>query len=111
MMGPSAKFWSDILTAIGEVESFLEGVGSLNEYVRDLKTKRAVERELAVIGEAVNRLRKEEPGLQLDCARSIVGMRNRLIHSYANVDDKIVWEVVQIDLPMLRVIAEERLGE
>lgn len=37
-------------------------------------------------------------------------MRNRLIHCYDNVDDKIVWEVVRTDLPALWVIAEEHLG-
>lgn len=105
MTDPKAKFWSDILSAISEVEDFVTGIETLNGYVRDLKTKRAVERELAVIGEAVNQLMRIDPALVLPSARAIVGMRNRLIHSYDNVDDKIVWEVVRKHLPELKSVA------
>ena len=95
MTDQGAKYWSDILTAINEIEGFVAGIASLNGYVRDLKTKRAVERSLAVVGEAVGKLLKMGPDPGLEHARSIVGMRNRLIHSYDNIDDKIVWEVVR----------------
>ena len=109
MTAHSGKYWSDILTAIEEIEGFVSGADTLNAYVRDLKTKRAVERALAIIGEAVNKLAKEEPDLDLEGARAIVGMRNRLIHSYDNVDDRIVWEVVRKDLPKLKATAQEQL--
>jgi uncharacterized protein with HEPN domain len=100
-MDRSAKYWSDILSAVVEIEGFVAPLSSLNEYTRDLKTKRAVERGLAIIGEAVGKLIKEDPGVQVEGARAIVGMRNRLIHSYDNIDDKIVWEVVRNHLPQL----------
>ena len=45
----------------------------------------------------------------MESARAIVGMRNRLIHSYDNVDDKIVWEVVRKHLPELKVVAQDHL--
>lgn len=109
-MERSAKYWSDILAAINEIEGFVAGVDSLNAYVRDLKTKRAVERALAIIGEAVTKLTKEQPDLNVESARAIVGMRNRLIHSYDNVDDKIVWEVVRNHLPRLKAEAQARIG-
>jgi len=109
-MERSAKYWSDILAAIAEIEGFVTGIDSLNAYARDLKTKRAVERALAIIGEAVAKLNKEQPDLQVEGARAIVGMRNRLIHSYDNVDDKIVWEVVRKHLPVLKVEAQAKLG-
>jgi len=105
----SAKYWSDILTAINEIEGFVAGIDSLNTYVSDVKTKRAVERGLAIIGEAVGKLAKEQPDVPLESARAIVGMRNRLIHSYDNVDDRIVWEVVRNHLPQLKAAAEEQL--
>ncbi len=110
MTDRSAKYWSDILSAIAEIEVFVEGIGSLNAYVADLKTKRAVERELAVIGEAVGRISKDRPDLVIDGSRAIVGMRNRLIHSYDNVDDKIIWEVVRQHLPILKATAQAQLG-
>ena len=110
MTDRSAKYWSDILTAITEIESFVTGMDSLNAYARDIKTKRAVERSLAIIGEAMGMLTKQQPELKVESARAIVGMRNRLIHSYDNVDDKIVWEVVRVHLPALKVEAEARLA-
>jgi uncharacterized protein with HEPN domain len=81
----------------------------LNAYVKDLRTRRAVERGLAIIGEAMNKLTKLYPVLKVDSARAIVGMRNRLIHSYDNVDDKIVWEVVRQHLPELKAVAKAHL--
>ena len=93
-----------------EIESFVAGIDSLNTYVRDVKTKRAVERSLAIIGEAMGMLTKQQPDLKVASARAIVGMRNRLIHSYDNVDDKIVWEVVRNHLPVLKTVAEKRLA-
>ncbi|MEX1132191.1 MAG: HepT-like ribonuclease domain-containing protein [Flavobacteriales bacterium] len=109
MTDRSAKYWSDILVAIEEIRAFVVGVDTLNAYVRDLKTKRAVERSLAIIGEAMNLLTKLDPDLKVPSARAIVGMRNRLIHSYDNVDDKIVWEVVRVDLPELEAVALKHL--
>jgi uncharacterized protein with HEPN domain len=109
MTDRSAKYWSDILTAITEVESFVSGIDSLGAYMRDVKTKRAVERSLAIIGEAMNLLTRLHPELKVESARAIVGMRNRLIHSYDNVDDKIIWEVVRKHLPELKVVASAQL--
>jgi uncharacterized protein with HEPN domain len=109
-MDRSAKYWSDILEATNEIRTFVEGVDTLNAYVRDLKTKRAVERNLAIIGEAMNLLTKLDPELKVQSARAIVGMRNRLIHSYDNVDDKIVWEVVRVDLLQLEAVARKSLS-
>lgn len=110
MTDPSAKFWSDIFTAIEEVEVFVADIASLNAYVKDLRTRRAVERSLAIIGEAMNKLTKLDPELKVESARAIVGMRNRLIHSYDNVDDKIVWEVVRTHLPELKSVAQQHLS-
>ncbi|MEZ4739901.1 MAG: DUF86 domain-containing protein [Flavobacteriales bacterium] len=109
MTDRSAKYWSDILTAITEIESFVQDIGTLNAFTKDIKTKRAVERSLAIIGEAMGMLTKQDPDLQVDSARAIVGMRNRLIHSYDNIDDRIVWEVVRNHLPLLKQIASAKL--
>ena len=104
-MDPSTKYWSDIVVAIDAITAFTQGVGTLNEYVADHKTRSAVERQLAIIGEAVRHLQRLDPAFDLSDAKDIVGMRNRLIHSYDNVSDKIVWQVVRSDLPKLRSVA------
>lgn len=64
---------------------------------------------MAIIGEAVRHLERINPALELEHARAIVGMRNRLIHSYDNVDDKLVWHVIRIDLPPLKELAVKNL--
>lgn len=68
-----------------------------------------MERKLAIIGEAVRHLKRLDPDLDLDDAKDIVGMRNRLVHSYDNVDDKLIWQVVRSDLPPLKIVAIRNL--
>lgn len=111
MTEPAKKYWSDVLDAITEIESFTHDMTGLNSLVRDRRTKWAVERGLAIIGEAMNKLRQmEEPDLPSETDR-IVAMRNRLIHSYDNVDDAVVWKVVRDHLPELKKAAQARLGK
>lgn len=105
MTDPRSKFWFDIIQAIDAVMEFTAGMETLIAYVADRKTKSAVERQLAIIGEAVRHLQRLDPALALPEAGQIVGMRNRLIHSYDNVSDKLVWQVVRVDLPKLKAIA------
>lgn len=88
--------------AIEGIESYVVDTHSLNEYIADRKTKRAVERELAIIGEAAVHLRRIEPLLSLPDAERIASMLNRLVHSYDNIDDPIVWGVLRIHLPALK---------
>jgi len=72
----------------------------------------AVERGLAIIGEALSQLAKLEPGLAASIGqhRSIIAFRNILIHAYADVDDRIVWDIIQTELPMLRTEATALLS-
>ena len=99
-----------MLDAIQEIEAFTKDIDGLNAFVADRRTKWAVERGLAIIGEAVNHLRRlGVEGLPPDADR-IVAMRNRLIHSYDNVDDKIVWRVIRVHLPELKKAAMDKLG-
>ena len=93
----------DILKSIEEIESYFENK-PLNylEYQKDIKTKRAVERNLEIIGEAVNRILKEKPDFKIENSRNIIGTRNRIIHSYDNVADYLIWSIVVNSLPKLK---------
>lgn len=73
------------------------------EYQKDIKTKRAVERNLEIIGEAVNRILKEKPDLKIENSRNIIGTRNRIIHSYDNIADDMIWSILINSLPKLKV--------
>jgi len=95
MTDKSKKYLSDILRAIQLIETFTEEIHNFNDYDTDVKTQSAVERQLAIIGEALNQLRKLRPGVQIENDKQIVGFRNRLIHAYDSLDNSIVWAIIQ----------------
>lgn len=96
------KFLSDISNSIELIESFTRDLKSFPEYQKDLKTKGAVERHLGIIGEAVNKFLKESETNDLKNASQIISLRNRLIHSYDNVDDSIIWSIITRHLRPLK---------
>jgi len=103
------KFLSDITNSIELIENFTSGVKSFAEYQNDLKTKGAVERHLAIIGEAVNKFLKESDANDLKNATQIISLRNRLIHSYDNVDDSIIWSIITRHLRPLKDEVNKKL--
>jgi len=63
-----------------------------------------VERQLAIVGEALSQLRRIDPataGAIAELSR-VVGFRNVLVHAYASVDSRIVWGIIESDLDSLR---------
>jgi uncharacterized protein with HEPN domain len=101
----------DILNAINEIDSFFAGVPKdFFAYQNDLRTKRAVERNIEIIGEAVNRIvSSKENGIQLSNSRKIIDTRNRIIHGYDTVSDDIIWGIITKHLPPLRAEIEQLL--
>lgn len=95
MMEKGHKYLYDILHAIELIEEFIAPISDYNEYVRDLKTQSDVERQLGIIGEAVNKFDLMFPDLSLENSRKIVGFRNRLIHAYDAVDSSMVWVIIK----------------
>jgi len=101
-MDQGKKFLSDILHAIELIESFTSDIKAFDIYISDLKTQSAVERQLGIIGEAVNKFEKLFPESQLTHAHKIVGFRNRLIHTYDAIDPSIIWAIIKNHLTPLR---------
>ena len=104
------KYLSDILQAIVLVEDFTKSISSYADYVSDLKTQSAVERQLGIIGEAVNKFEVLHPEESLDNARKIVGFRNRLIHAYDAVDSSMIWAILKKHLGPLKEEVSKKLG-
>lgn len=104
------KFLSDITNSIELIENFVTGINSFGEYSKDLKTKGAVERHLGIIGEAVNKFLKESNSNELKNASQIVSLRNRLIHSYDNIDDSIIWSIITRHLKSLKKEINEKFN-
>jgi len=69
--------------------------------------KRAVERNLEIIGEAMNRVLKEEPDIAIKESYRIVGLRNQIIHGYDSISDENIWAILINHLPNLRNEIEE----
>jgi uncharacterized protein with HEPN domain len=91
----------DIQQAIGLTDRFTMDE-SFEAYAGDPMRRAAVERQLAIIGEALNQLMRLDPAT---AAR--ISERNILVHSYAKVDDRVIWSIVQDKLPGLRHEMEE----
>jgi uncharacterized protein with HEPN domain len=102
MTDQAKKFLSDIIRAIDLIESFTSDVADYDGYLADLKTQSAVERQLGIIGEAVNKFEKLFPESTLINARKIIGFRNRLIHTYDSVDPSMIWAIIKKHLSPLR---------
>jgi uncharacterized protein with HEPN domain len=93
----------DIKMAIDEVDSFfVSKEKSFEEYKNDLKLRRAIERNLEIIGEAMNRILKEDQDFKIINARKIVGLRNQIIHGYDSVSDENIWSILINHLPGLK---------
>lgn len=105
MTEKSIKYLSDILMAIELIEDFMVGF-DFPAYESDRKTQSAVERQLAVIGEALNQFKKLEPSIVIENDRQIVAFRNRLVHAYDSLDNSIVWVIMNKYLKPLKLEIE-----
>lgn len=111
-MENEVKTWlSDILQAIEEINMFLPEQRDFFQFQKDLKTKRAVERNIEIIGEAMNRLLKFDTQISIAHARKIVDTRNRIIHGYDSVSEEIIWSIITRDLPLLQQEVSELLND
>ena len=93
----------DILRSIDEIFDFLPEKRDFFEFQKDLKTKKAVERNIEIIGEAVNRISNyKNTRIEIQNAGQIVGTRNRIAHEYDNISDEVIWTIIVRELPKLK---------
>ena len=105
------KYRFDILRVIELIEVFVADTPTFDTYHIDLKTRSAVERQLGIISEAVNHLRRVKLAVELVNTKQMVDFRNHLIPSYDNVNDTIVWAIVHNHLPALKADVQQQLAE
>ncbi|MDR0893584.1 MAG: DUF86 domain-containing protein [Mediterranea sp.] len=97
------KYLQDILTAIEEIEGFFDGQAkSFDAFYSDLRLRRAVERDIEIIGEAMNRILKTDKDIRITNSRKIVDARNYIIHGYDSLSADILWSMVMNHLPTLK---------
>ncbi|MBO8470906.1 MAG: DUF86 domain-containing protein [Bacteroidetes bacterium] len=106
------KHLHDILDAINEIESFFgDKPKYFNEFCNDLCLRRAVERDIEIIGEAMNRILKEDRNIAITNSRKIVDARNYIIHGYDSLSADILWSIVINHLPKLKEEAQTLLEQ
>ena len=96
------KYLYDILQSIENVDAYVGEPKIFDVYNSNPMMQDAVERNIAIIGEAVNSILKIEETVHISNARKIVGTRNRLIHGYDDIDNVEVWNIIVNDLPKLK---------
>lgn len=103
-MDNEVKTWLyDILQSINEIDGYYtDKPRKFAEYLSDLKTKRAIERNIEIIGEAVNRILKKDKHFNLENAQKVIGTRNRIAHGYDKISDDLIWSIVINNLPKLK---------
>ncbi|MGH2644210.1 MAG: HepT-like ribonuclease domain-containing protein [Chitinophagaceae bacterium] len=109
-MKPEAKkFIIDIFQSIELLESYHLKFHSFKEFEKDFLAKDAVERRLAIIGEALNKAYEIDNSIHITNLRRIISLRNILVHDYDLIDSPIIWKILENDLPVLKKEIEELL--
>ena len=95
-------FIQNILECIVKIETYTNS--GKEEFMRSDLIQDAVMRNLEIIGEATKRISQEIKKLHQDIPwRQMAGLRDVLIHDYMGISLKIVWNVVQNELPQLKI--------
>ena len=95
------KYFEDIRLAIEDIESFLAQRPKMySVFLEDTMFRRAIEREISIIGEALNQALKIDNEISITDARKIVGTRNYVIHAYDSLRPEMLWKIVINDIPV-----------
>lgn len=85
------KWLYDIKFSIDEIDGYFDTKEKdFFQYRKDVMLKRAIERNLEIIGEAMNRILKKDILFEnkIANAKSIIGLRNQVIHAYDIISDE-----------------------
>lgn len=106
------KYLSDILSSILEIESFMENrPKEYATFCSDTLFRRGVERNIEIMGEAMNQVLKINPEIPITAARKVVDTRNFVIHAYDSLKPDILWAIVINNMPLLKKEVERLLRD
>lgn len=97
------KYLEDMLVAISEIEMAGDRFGRQYEtFEKDVIFRKFVERNIEILGEAMNRILKINSEIKISSARKVVDTRNYVIHAYDSLKSDILWAIVINHLPLLK---------
>ena len=105
------KLLFDILSSIGNIDTYVGEKKLFSDYANDQMVQHAVERNIEIIGEAVNKLLVINPNVKITNARRIVDARNKIIHGYDEIENVQVWGIVINHLLTLKIKGEKLLSK
>lgn len=93
----------DIESIIEELEKIINHHnGDYNDFSSNFISVRAVERDLMIIGEALNQIHKIDSTLNLSGKQQIIGLRNLIVHAYDSIDPAVLWRILIKNIPTLK---------
>lgn len=96
------KYILDIESIIQEIEKIKQLTqNNFNSFQSEIYFRRAVERDLEIIGEAIRRMIEIDSTLQISSAKNIIGLRNIISHAYDSVEPELLWGIIQNNIPVL----------
>lgn len=106
------KYLYDMLQAISEIEMAEERFGRQYEiFENDVIFRKFVERNIEILGEAMNRILKINSEIEITSARKIVDTRNYVIHTYDSLKPDILWAIVINHIPRLKADIQRLVEE
>ena len=103
-----ANYLHDILDSISKIQFHIQKTTSLTDFIGNITD--AAERRLAIIGEAVWKVTKNDSSIKISDYKKITSLRHILIHEYDLVDKGTLWRIIETDLPLLKLEVENILN-
>ena len=97
---------SDIVRSIDEINEFSAGltIEDFKQYLSNKMMRRAIERDLIIIGEAMHDIVKVDHTrvMRIKNSRRVIELRNDVVHSYDDLANEKIWNFIWKELPFLR---------
>lgn len=103
------KLLTDIIGSINNINNYIGEEKKFDVYENNPMLQDAVERNIEIIGEAVNKLLAIKPDIAITNARRIVDARNKIIHGYDEIENTQIWAIIINHLPILHSEANNLL--
>lgn len=102
------KYLLDIESIIQELDKIIDHhQRDFNDFQQNFISIRAVERDLMIIGEAINKIVQINPEVHISGTKQIIGLRNLIVHAYDSIEPSVLWRILVKDIPTLKKEIEE----